>query len=204
MNSAAVPWRREAATRAWAGLVILAIVLLDQIVKTLVVARFELGERVPVISGLFDLTYTLNPGGVWGLGRDLAMLPRTIVFLALPVAITALAIYYAWCLPAADRFRHAAIALVIGGAIGNLIDRLRLDPPAVIDFLLFQGAVPGICDKVATKQAVPVRSNISRNDKANFDLYTTGYTMPELLYSDWVQPPKEVQPLMALVQKLAP
>ena len=137
MNSAAVPWRREAATRAWAGLVILAIVLLDQIVKTLVVARFELGERVPVISGLFDLTYTLNPGGVWGLGRDLAMLPRTIVFLALPVAITALAIYYAWCLPAADRFRHAAIALVIGGAIGNLIDRLRLDPPAVIDFLLF-------------------------------------------------------------------
>ncbi len=46
--------------------------------------------------------------------------------------------------------------------------------------------------------------HISRNDKANFDLYHTRYTMPELLYSDWVQPPKEVQPLMALVQKLAP
>ncbi len=44
--------------------------------------------------------------------------------------------------------------------------------------------------------------HISRNDKANFALYNTQYTMPELLYSDWVQPPKEVQPLMALVQKL--
>lgn len=46
--------------------------------------------------------------------------------------------------------------------------------------------------------------HISRNDAANFLLYSTRYTMPELLYSDWVQPPKEVQPLMALVQKLAP
>ncbi|MGH7956586.1 MAG: lipid-binding SYLF domain-containing protein [Opitutaceae bacterium] len=46
--------------------------------------------------------------------------------------------------------------------------------------------------------------HISRNDKANFTLYNTHYTMPELLYSDWVQPPPEVQPLMKLVQKLAP
>jgi lipid-binding SYLF domain-containing protein len=46
--------------------------------------------------------------------------------------------------------------------------------------------------------------HVSRNDKANFLLYNTRYTMPELLYSDWVQPPAEVQPLMALVQRLAP
>jgi SH3 domain-containing YSC84-like protein 1 len=44
--------------------------------------------------------------------------------------------------------------------------------------------------------------HVSRNDKANFELYNTRYTMPELLYSDWVQPPKEVQPIMDLVQKL--
>lgn len=128
--------RQHVATRGWAGLAVLAIVLLDQITKALVVARFTLGERVAVIPGIFDLTYVLNPGGVWGLGREMAMLPRAIVFLALPVAITALAIAYAWSLSANDRLRHAAIALVIGGAIGNLIDRVRLDPPAVIDFLL--------------------------------------------------------------------
>lgn len=46
--------------------------------------------------------------------------------------------------------------------------------------------------------------HISRNDPANFTLYNTRYTMPELLYSDWVQPPPEVQPLMKLVQKLSP
>lgn len=45
--------------------------------------------------------------------------------------------------------------------------------------------------------------HITRNDSANFILYDTRYTMPELLYSDWVQPPKEVQPLMALLQTLA-
>ncbi|MDP3072845.1 MAG: lipid-binding SYLF domain-containing protein [Opitutaceae bacterium] len=46
--------------------------------------------------------------------------------------------------------------------------------------------------------------HISRNDSANYTLYDTRYTLPELLYSDWVTPPKEVQPLMALMQKLAP
>lgn len=46
--------------------------------------------------------------------------------------------------------------------------------------------------------------HISRNDAANFSLYNTTNTMPELLYSDWVQPPKEVQPLMQMVQKLSP
>ena len=46
--------------------------------------------------------------------------------------------------------------------------------------------------------------HVSRNDKANFMLYNTRFTMPELLHSDWVQPPAEVRPLMALVQRLAP
>jgi lipid-binding SYLF domain-containing protein len=45
---------------------------------------------------------------------------------------------------------------------------------------------------------------ISRNDDANRILYNTQYTMPELLYSDWVTPPPEVRPLMDLVQKIAP
>lgn len=46
--------------------------------------------------------------------------------------------------------------------------------------------------------------HLSRNDSANQTLYSTKYTMPELLYSDWVQPATEVLPLMQLVQKLAP
>ena len=46
--------------------------------------------------------------------------------------------------------------------------------------------------------------HISRSDTSNFLLYNTHYTMPELLYSDWVQAPDEVKPLMALLQRLAP
>jgi lipid-binding SYLF domain-containing protein len=45
---------------------------------------------------------------------------------------------------------------------------------------------------------------LARNDESNRVLYNTQYTMPELLYSDWVQPVPEVQPLMNLVKKLAP
>lgn len=45
---------------------------------------------------------------------------------------------------------------------------------------------------------------LQRTDKTNFKLYSTNYTLPELLYSDWVQPIPEVVPLMNLVQKLAP
>ena len=44
---------------------------------------------------------------------------------------------------------------------------------------------------------------ISRNDEANFALYHTQYTLPELLYSDWVAPVAEVQPLIDFVQKIA-
>jgi VCBS repeat-containing protein len=45
---------------------------------------------------------------------------------------------------------------------------------------------------------------VQRNDIANFTLYNTSYTMPELLYSDWVTPPTEVQPLMSFVEQLSP
>ena len=45
---------------------------------------------------------------------------------------------------------------------------------------------------------------LARNDPANRLLYNTAYVMPELLYSDWVSPIPEVQPLMNLVQRIAP
>jgi signal peptidase II len=113
------------------------VAIADQAAKVLVASRFELGERLAIVVGFFDLTYVLNPGGVWGLGRDLPDLPRTLLFIALPVTITLFAAWYAWSLPAGDRVRHVAIGMVVGGAVGNLVDRLRLDPTAVIDFLLF-------------------------------------------------------------------
>jgi signal peptidase II len=115
----------------------LAVVAADQATKAWVVASIVGGERREVVRGFFELTHLLNPGGVWGVGRELPPGPRAAVFLLLPVIVTVLAVWHSWNLPAGARWRRAAIALVVGGATGNLIDRLRLEPPAVIDFLLF-------------------------------------------------------------------
>ena len=47
-------------------------------------------------------------------------------------------------------------------------------------------------------------AEVARNDEDNFVLYNTNYSMPELLYSDWVQAPADVQPLMGYLERLAP
>jgi hypothetical protein len=45
---------------------------------------------------------------------------------------------------------------------------------------------------------------VGRNDDANYALYNTNFTLPELAYSDWVQPPAELQPFINYVQHLSP
>ena len=47
-------------------------------------------------------------------------------------------------------------------------------------------------------------AQLARNDDAGYILYNTKYTLPELLYSDWVQPPSDILPIMNVVQKLSP
>jgi signal peptidase II len=119
------------------GLAVVAAVLTaDQLTKAWVVASLPQRARIVVVPGLFDLTHVTNPGGVWSVGAGLGGAFRTAVFLALPIAITAFAAWYSWSLPARARVRQAAIALVVGGALGNLADRLFRHPPEVVDFLL--------------------------------------------------------------------
>ena len=72
------------------------------------------------------------------------------------------------------------------------------DMPAIdLGYIL---AVGGNLEAGATVKA----GYLSRDDDANRALYNTRYTLPELLYSDWVAPIPEVQPLMDYVSKLAP
>jgi len=115
--------------------VLLLVVLVDQVSKSWIVQGFQFHEIRVVIEGVFELTHARNSGGVWGLGQGLPVAARTAIFLALPSLITLAAIWYSLALPLHDRLRHFSIALVVGGAIGNLIDRLRLGQ--VIDFLVF-------------------------------------------------------------------
>jgi signal peptidase II len=111
------------------------LVLIDQATKLLIYQRFRLGETIPVISGLMNITYVRNTGAAFGLLAQAEPMFRIPFFLLVPVAAVATIAYVFRKLPDRSPVVAGALALVLAGAIGNLIDRLRLG--YVIDFLDF-------------------------------------------------------------------
>jgi signal peptidase II len=114
-----------------AGLVVVA----DQITKALVTKYLPLHKNIAVIDGIFDITHILNPGGAFGLMADMSVVVRTIVFLFISSLAVGLILYFYIKTPREYVFLASAFALIFGGAIGNLIDRVRFG--AVVDFLDF-------------------------------------------------------------------
>src|SRR5262245_51082446 len=112
-----------------------AIVALDQVTKAIVRATFDLHEGVSVVPGFFDLTRVHNTGAAFGL-LNAADFPFKAVVLTL-VATAALAgvALYAAMLPATDRLARIGLACILGGAAGNLIDRVT--EGHVVDFFDF-------------------------------------------------------------------
>jgi len=107
------------------------VVVFDRATKVFVERSFHLYQQVDVVGDFFRLTYIHNPGAAFGI--HLGPYSR-VIFLALSlVALVALAGMY-WITPARDRVRLAAIALICGGAVGNLVDRIRWER-GVVDFL---------------------------------------------------------------------
>jgi signal peptidase II len=114
--------------------VAIVVVILDQLSKAAVLAFFAargFGDR-EVVTSFFNLTLTYNRGISFGLFNDGAGL-NALVFSLAAAAIVAVLIY--WLSRASSPFFAVAIGLIIGGAVGNVIDRLRLG--AVVDFLDF-------------------------------------------------------------------
>ena len=112
----------------------LGVVVLDQVTKALVVAKIPLYRTIPVIRGFFDLTHLQNTGAAFGvLAAAGSARPLLVTLLALAVFAGVLA----WSLtaPPEHRLLQGALALIMGGAVGNLIDRVRFS--AVTDFLRF-------------------------------------------------------------------
>ena len=112
-----------------------SVILIDAITKHVAVAQLAPFHSVSVIPGLFDLTYVENPGGVFGLLRGLQDTTRGIIFTLVPLTAIVLIGLYALRVPSAHRLTLASLALILGGAVGNLIDRIRLG--YVVDFLDF-------------------------------------------------------------------
>ena len=111
----------------------LFIVALDQITKWLVIQRLPLYEDVPLITGFLSLQHVRNSGAVFGFlsGADIPLKPY--LFAAMSATALAALIYYARTIPKEEKLPRFALSLVIGGAIGNLIDRVRFG--YVVDFV---------------------------------------------------------------------
>jgi signal peptidase II len=112
----------------------LGVVLLDQATKALVVAKIPLYATIPVIRGFFDLTHLRNTGAAFGVLASAGSARPLLVTL---IAVAVLAGVLAWSLtsPPQHRLLQTALGLIMGGAVGNLIDRVRFS--AVTDFLRF-------------------------------------------------------------------
>lgn len=116
-------------------LVIVAIVVFDQWTKYAVSSSFRLGESVKVIDGLLNFTYARNTGAAFSFGGNFENWLRYSLFLALPVVACGWISVLLYKSVSESRLLSWAYALILGGAIGNLIDRFRLD--YVVDFIDF-------------------------------------------------------------------
>ena len=114
-------------------LLALFMIVLDQVTKYLVIDHFEYAERMPVIPGFFDLTLLYNPGAAFSFLADHGGWQRWF-FTLIAVVVSGLLVTMLVRHRGSTMF-NTAIGLVLGGAIGNLIDRLLLGH--VTDFLLF-------------------------------------------------------------------
>ncbi len=125
-------------TRAWSagkaamlGSVLGGVLFLDLITKLFIQRTFHLYQQVNIVGDYLRLTYIHNPGAAFGI--HLGPYSRFIFLFLSVLALAALAAMY-WVTPAKDRVRLASIALICGGALGNLLDRVR-SSAGVVDFL---------------------------------------------------------------------
>ena len=113
----------------------LGILLLDQWTKSLVVQRLPLYQRVEVIQGFFNLTHVRNTGGAFGIfGGEKGGVGSVLFVVVSMVAIGAI-IFLFIRIREGEKTLALSFSLVLSGAIGNLIDRLRYGE--VVDFLDF-------------------------------------------------------------------
>jgi signal peptidase II len=122
------------------GLAVAAIsAIADQALKLWLIFGFDLPARQPVLLGPFvDLVLTWNTGISYGLFQQQGPLGQWVLLALKAVAVALLVI---WLARAGSRMTALALGLIIGGAIGNAIDRLHW--PGVMDFVLLHGAAGG-------------------------------------------------------------
>jgi len=110
------------------------VILFDQVSKIIVVALLPFARPVEVLGDFLRLTYVKNPAIAFSLGRDLPEDLRTIIFLVLPLGVLAILLYFFFGSSDFSRGQRWILAAIIGGGVGNLVDRL-FRPGGVVDFI---------------------------------------------------------------------
>lgn len=122
--------------KCWVLLIFcVGILLMDQVTKYMVVQKLPLYKRVEVIQGFFNLTHVRNTGGAFGIfGGEKEGIGSILFIVVSVIAVGAILILFT---KVKEHEKNLALAfsLILGGAIGNLIDRFRYGE--VIDFLDF-------------------------------------------------------------------
>lgn len=109
----------------------MAVILLDQATKYLIQSRMVTGESWPVIAGIFHITYILNAGAAFGILEN-----KTWFFILVALLLIGGVAYIYPKLPAGKPLLRVGAGLLVGGAVGNLIDRIRIG--SVVDFFDFR------------------------------------------------------------------
>ena len=107
------------------------LVLADQVSKAIVVRTMSLYESVPVIENFFHFTYITNDGMAFGIDFPFGY----FIFSLVSALLTIFLFWYLWSVRNDSLLIRLGLAMIIAGAVGNLIDRLMLGE--VIDFLDF-------------------------------------------------------------------
>jgi signal peptidase II len=116
-------------------ILIAAIIIGDQVTKALVQQKFYLGESIPVLEGIFHLTYVRNPGAAFGMFGYSADWIRVPLFFGVPVIACICLAVMIWKTRNTLKLQCLAYSLIFAGAAGNLIDRFSMN--YVVDFLDF-------------------------------------------------------------------
>jgi signal peptidase II len=109
---------------------------LDLLTKYLVDANIGYGDRISVIEGFFYLTHVRNPGAAFGLFADSNAVLRQWFFVGVSILAVLIILSFFRQLARGDRLSALALGLILGGAVGNLIDRIARSE--VVDFLHFR------------------------------------------------------------------
>jgi signal peptidase II len=109
------------------------VCIVDQFVKALIVSTVPVYQTISVIPGFFNLTHIYNPGGAFGFLSGSPSELRHFFFLISSVVAMGLIFFLYAKTPPGQGLLEFGLSLIMGGAIGNIIDRIRIGK--VIDFL---------------------------------------------------------------------